>query len=70
MQYRKNGYVSMILNYLEKDARSLDYKKVIMDSAYKAEGFYEKDGYIRTSKMFYENGRPHVKMEKELLKLH
>lgn len=66
-EYRKNGYAKKILDYLEKDAYDLGYRKIIMDSAQKAVGFYEKNNYKVISKVFYEDNRPHVKMEKELL---
>lgn len=65
-EYRKNGYAKKILDYLEKDASALGYKKIIMDSAQKAVGFYEKSNYKVVSEVFYEDNRPHVKMEKEL----
>lgn len=66
-QFRKNGYANNILSYLENDARSLGYKKIIMNSAYKAVGFYEKNVYKKVSDVFYEDNRPHLKMEKDLL---
>ncbi len=65
-EYRKNGYARKILNYLEKDAYDIGYRKIIMDSALKAVGFYEKNNYNKTSDVFYEDNRPHVRMEKEL----
>ena len=45
-RYRRNGYANIILKYLEKDALKLGYKKIIMDSALSAVGFYEKNNYI------------------------
>lgn len=65
-EYRGNGYAKLILEHLEKDASNLGYKKIIMDSAEKAVGFYKKYGYKIMSDIFYEDNRPHVKMEKEL----
>lgn len=65
-EYRNNGYAKKILDYLEKDAFDLGYRKIVMDSAQKAVGFYEKSNYKVVSEVFYEDGRPHVKMEKEL----
>lgn len=65
-QYRNNGYDKKILDYLEKDAYELGYRKIIMDSALKAVGFYEKNNYKKVSDIFYEDNRPHIKMEKEL----
>ena len=38
-----------------------------MDSAFKAVGFYEKFNYIKISEIFYEDNRPHVRMEKDLV---
>ncbi len=65
-QYRKKGYAKKILNYLENDASKLGYSRVIMDSALKAVGFYEKNGYKKVSDIFYEDNRLHIKMEKYL----
>lgn len=65
-QFRKKGYASIILKFLEEDAISLNYSKVVMDSALKAVPFYIKNGYIKESDVFYEDGRPHIKMEKTL----
>ena len=65
-EYRRKGYANQILNYLEKDAYGLGYRKIVMDSALKAVPFYEKNGYITDSHVFYEDNRPHVKMHKDL----
>ena len=65
-EYRGHGYAKEILEYLEKDAYSLGYRKIIMDSALKSVGFYEKYGYTKESDVFYEDDRPHVKMLKKL----
>ncbi len=65
-EHRKKGYARKILEFLEKDAYNLGYRKIIMDSALKAVEFYEKNNYHKTSDIFYEDNRPHVKMEKDL----
>lgn len=65
-EYRKKGLAREILKYLEVDAIKSGFKKIIMDSAESAAIFYEKCGYIKKSDVFYEDGRPHIKMEKEL----
>lgn len=65
-EYRHHGYARKILEFLETDAASLGYKKIVMDSAQKAVDFYKKYDYKTVSEVFYEDGRPHVKMEKEL----
>ena len=65
-KYRKMGYAREIVKYLEEDASKLGYKKIIMDSALSAVEFYEKMNYKRMSEIFYEDNRPHVKMEKSI----
>lgn len=67
MEFRKKGYAKQLLNYLEKDALNIGYKKIILDSAQRSVGFYDKCGYITVSEVFYEDERPHVKMEKTLI---
>lgn len=66
-EHRGSGYAQKLLKYLENDASSLGYKKIVMDSALKAVGFYEKNNYQKVSDVFYEDNRPHVKMEKALI---
>ncbi|MBQ3391306.1 MAG: GNAT family N-acetyltransferase [Clostridia bacterium] len=65
-EYRKKGFAKLLLEHMERDAAELGYKRIVMDSALKAVGFYEKSGYSRRSEVFYEDNRPHVKMEKAL----
>ena len=65
-EYRKKGLARELLKYLEDDAVKCGYRKIIMDSAESAAIFYEKCGYTKKSDVFYEDGRPHIKMEKEL----
>lgn len=67
-EYRKMGYANMILKYLEEDATNLGYKIIIGDAALKSVGFYKKNGYKELSDVFYEDNRPHIKMEKKLTK--
>lgn len=66
-EYRKKGYAKILLNNLENDVKKFGYKKIIMDSALNAVGFYEKCGYVKVSDVFYEDNRPHVKMEKKMI---
>ena len=41
--------------------KNLGYEKIIMDSALKAVGFYEKIKYNKTSEVFYGDNSPYVK---------
>ena len=60
-RFRKNGYANIILKYLEEDAMKLGYKKIIMNSALSAVGFYEKNNYKALSDVFCEDNRPPCK---------
>ena len=53
---------------MEEDAMKLGYKKIIIDSALSAVGFYEKNNYKALSDVFYEDNRPHVKTCKKYRK--
>ena len=67
VECRKKGYGRAILNALEKDIISNGYKKIILDSAEKSVNFYLNNGYRVVSDIFYEDNRPHKKMEKLLV---
>ncbi|WP_353095165.1 GNAT family N-acetyltransferase [Tissierella praeacuta] len=44
--YRKNGYGSKLLTYLEEQAIRLDVKRIILNTfGFQAPAFYEKQGY-------------------------
>jgi GNAT superfamily N-acetyltransferase len=44
--YRKNGYGSKLLTYLEEQAIRLDVKRIILNTfGFQAPAFYEKNGY-------------------------
>ena len=64
---RKMGVGKMVVDELEKIALEKGAKKLILHAQTHAIPFYEKLGYIITSdSLFYEEGIPHVSMEKEL----
>ena len=63
---RNNGYAKELLFFLEGCIKEYGYKTIELDSSLKAVGFYEKYGYKRTSDIFYEDNRPHIKLKKEL----
>ncbi len=65
-EYRGKGCGRELLGAVEAEAAADGYARITMDSAEKSAGFYGKYGYRRVSDVFYEDGRPHIKMEKEL----
>lgn len=66
-EVRKTGVGKMIMEELEKIADEKGFKKLILHAQTHAMPFYQKLGYVQTSSdLFYEEGIPHVSMEKEL----
>ncbi|MBR2990577.1 MAG: GNAT family N-acetyltransferase [Solobacterium sp.] len=63
---RGRGYGAELLAEAEKAAVSSGCCRIVMDAAEKSAGFYERYGYERKSGVFFEDGRPHIRMEKEL----
>lgn len=57
---------SKLVNYAEKLAKNLGYKKLLLHSRETAVPFYKKLGYGKTSGAFIEVTIPHYKMEKQL----
>ena len=65
-RYRNKGYARELLMFLENCAKEAKYERIILDSSLKAVGFYKKYGYKIISDVFYEDNRPHIKLNKTL----
>ena len=63
---RSRGIGEALLKRMEEDIRRKGFCRIVMDAAQKSVGFYSRYGYRAASGVFYEDGRPHVAMEKEL----
>lgn len=64
--YRGQGLASKLLNTIESVLVEEGYKTLLFDAASSAKIFYEKNGYQVISDEFYEDGRPHLTMKKDL----
>lgn len=65
-QFRNQGLGRMIMATLTNSARSKGYGSVILHAQCHALGFYEKQGFIATGRVFEEEGIPHQHMHKML----
>lgn len=65
-EYRGSGFARRLLNAMENELINEGYTDITLDSARSAKVFYEKNGYEVISPVFYEDDRPHVKMQKSL----
>ncbi len=60
------GIGRALMQFAENIARDRGYKTITMHARKNAVGFYEKMGYKKIGKEFYEITIPHYVMEKEL----
>lgn len=65
-EYRKLGFGSRILHWLEDYYNTRNKKYILMDAKYQVVGFYEKCGYQKISDTFIEAGIEHITMMKNL----
>lgn len=63
---RKIGAGKLVVEALEQIAKEKGYEKAILHAQAHALPFYNKLGYVQISDIFYEEGIPHVSMEKDL----
>lgn len=61
---RKTGTGKKLMNELETHLRSLDAKKMVLDSQDHAIMFYEKSGFLIEGDGFMDAGIPHHRMTK------
>lgn len=66
LEYRKKNIGLKVLGFLEEKAREMGATKIKLSSQSRAQGFYEKSGYIPQGEVYYEEFCPHVLMEKQL----
>lgn len=64
--FRKRGLGSKIVSALEKKANQLGYFKAQLSAQQQAQGFYEKLGYQKSGKVYYDEYCPHITMVKKL----
>jgi len=64
--YRNSGIGAALLCAAEQEARSQGATHMALHSQWHAKGFYEKHGYTPEGDIEYEQGQPHIFMQKEL----
>lgn len=65
-QYRMQRLGSLLLHLCEERIRREGGRAIEIAAQLRAQGFYEKNGYIVTGGAFDDEGRPHVSMLKRL----
>jgi predicted GNAT family N-acyltransferase len=65
---RGKGVGAAVLEYLERMATLRGLKEIIVHAQLPAEPFYRKRGYATETPTFLEEGVPHVRMRKMLVK--
>ena len=65
-EYRHQGIGSKIVLTLENKARTLGYTKLQLSAQQRAQGFYEKLGYVKVGAPYLDEWCLHVTMVKEL----
>lgn len=63
---RGQHLVAALLKQAEQVAQSLGGCCIALAAQVQAKGFYEKQGYLAHGALFYEEGVPHIWMEKQL----
>lgn len=66
-EYRKMGYGSYAMEFVEGYCSSMKVKKIVFDAQCTAVDFYKKQGYSVFSEEFIEAGIMHVKMSKKIV---
>lgn len=65
-EYRGRNLGRRMLNEVEANVRKLGGKKISISAQVQAEGFYEKQGYIKSGNVYLDENCKHIHMEKEL----
>ena len=64
-EYRGQRLGARMMREFEEELRAVGAKKFKLSAQLRAAGFYEKQGYVRTGEIYYEEYCPHVDMVKE-----
>ncbi len=60
------GIGKLLVDYSEKQARLMGFRKIVMNARLEAVPFYEKLGYSKAGDLFIEVTIPHYKLEKTI----
>lgn len=65
-EFRQKNIGKAVMEALEQHARQLEAKVIELSAQCSAEGFYEKQGYIRQGEVYLDQFCPHIKMVKKI----
>lgn len=64
---RNQGIGRMLLEQMERDAKTIGFERLLIHAQLYCQGFYEKLGYeVTDATLFFEEDIPHIKMEKPI----
>ncbi|TPE49350.1 GNAT family N-acetyltransferase [Maribrevibacterium harenarium] len=64
--YRSQGYGKMLLRKAIEVAREMGFKEVFLHAQVEVQVYYEHFGFKTDGKIFFEAGKPHVNMIREI----
>ena len=64
--YRMQGIGAKMLKAFEKELSLRGAKEIILGSQIKAKEFYEKNGYLESGDIYFDEGCPHILMKKSI----
>ena len=66
-EYRGQNLGALILREAEEQVKKQNGDKLFLAAQVRAAGIYEKQGYTKTGKEFYDEYCPHIWMYKKLM---
>lgn len=67
-KYRGRNLGRRMLEEIEHKVQESGGKKVIVSAQVRVEGFYEKQGYVKSGEVYYDEECEHIHMEKEIVR--
>ena len=64
--YRHQGYGKMLLNRAVQVAREMQIQQIFLHTMVEAQTFFQAHGFHTDGRIFFEAGKPHVKMTRQL----
>jgi predicted GNAT family N-acyltransferase len=65
-EYRGRGYGSVVMRHAEREAVGRNFRTAELGAQLHAQGFYEKNGYVKEGGVTLMAGAPHIIMKKDL----
>ena len=65
--YRHQGYGKLLLNRAVQVAREMQIADIFLHTMVEAQPFFQAHGFSTDGRIFFEAGKPHIKMTRQLL---